>query len=150
MTIEEVLLHFGDARKLARRRYREFVEKGIAQGRRSEFQGGGLVRPACHARDVNIWKQKNSRIVQTMLERQVAGKARAGRSAGGNKDGLVGRKKEISQARALICHFAINDLSYSASEVARSLAISRVNVGRCADRGKKVISKYQDLKNIIQ
>jgi putative transposase len=150
MTIEEVLLHFGDARKLARRRYREFVEKGIAQGRRSEFQGGGLVRPACHARDVNIWKQKNSRIVQTMLERQVAGKARAGRSAGGNKDGLVGRKKEISQARALICHFAINDLSYSASEVARSLAISRVNVGRCADRGKKVLHKYQDLKNIVQ
>ena len=37
------------------------------------------------------------------------------------------RKKEISEARALICHFAINDLSYSASEVARFLAISRVN-----------------------
>ena len=60
------------------------------------------------------------------------------------------RKKEISEARALICHFAINDLSYSASEVARFLAISRVNAGRCADRGKKVLDKYQDLKNIVQ
>ena len=48
------------------------------------------------------------------------------------------RKKKISEARALVCHFAINDLSYSASEVARSLALSRVNAGRCADRGKKV------------
>ncbi len=60
------------------------------------------------------------------------------------------RKKEISEARALICHFAINDLSYSASEVARFLAISRVNAGRCADRGKKVLDKYQGLKNMAQ
>ena len=58
-TIEDVLLHFGDTQKLARRRYREFIKKGIAQGRRPEFQGGGLVR-----------------------------------SAGGNKSGLLGRKKE--------------------------------------------------------
>ncbi|MDZ7696654.1 MAG: transposase [Deltaproteobacteria bacterium] len=45
-TIEDVLLHFGETQKVARRRYREFVEKGIAQGRRPEFQGGGLVRSA--------------------------------------------------------------------------------------------------------
>jgi putative transposase len=45
-TIEDVLLHFGETQKIARRRYREFVEKGIAQGRRPEFQGGGLVRSA--------------------------------------------------------------------------------------------------------
>ena len=42
-TIEDVLLHFGETKKVARRRYREFVEKGIAKGRRAEFQGGGLV-----------------------------------------------------------------------------------------------------------
>jgi len=93
-TIEDVLLHFGETKKVARRIYRQFVEKGIKQGWREDLQGGGLVRPACHARDVNIWKQKNSRIVQTMLERQVAGKARAGRSAGGDKRGLLGRKKK--------------------------------------------------------
>ena len=60
------------------------------------------------------------------------------------------RKKEISEARALICHFAINDLSYSASEVARSLAISRVNAGRCADRGKEILDRHEDLKDIAQ
>lgn len=49
------------------------------------------------------------------------------------------RKKEISEARALVCHFAINNLTYSASEVARSLAISLVNAGRCAERGKKAL-----------
>jgi len=28
------------------RRYREFVEKGIEQGKRSDFVGGGLIRSA--------------------------------------------------------------------------------------------------------
>jgi len=110
--MQDVLLHFGDTIKVARRRYRQFVKNGVDQARpprlrprdagrgtRPELQGGGLVRPACHARDVNIWKQKNSGIVQAMLERQVEGKARAGRSAGGNKSGLLGRKKEERPAR---------------------------------------------------
>jgi len=58
-TIEDVLLHFGETIKVARRRYRQFVKNGIDQGTRPEFQGGGLVR-----------------------------------SAGGNKVGLLGRKRE--------------------------------------------------------
>ena len=58
-TIKDVLLHFGETRKIARRRYRQFVKNGIDRGKRPEFQGGGLVR-----------------------------------SAGGNKAGLLGRKKE--------------------------------------------------------
>ena len=58
-TIEDVLLHFAETKKVARRKYRQFVKNGIDQGKRPELQGGGLVR-----------------------------------SAGGNKSGLLGRKKE--------------------------------------------------------
>jgi len=58
-TIEDLLLHFGETKRIARRRYRQFVKNGIEQGKRPEFQGGGLVR-----------------------------------SSGGNKAGLLGRKKE--------------------------------------------------------
>ncbi|MCK4485265.1 MAG: transposase, partial [Desulfobacterales bacterium] len=68
-TIEDVLLHFGDSRTVARRRYRHFVKNGIDQGTRPELQGGGLVR-----------------------------------SAGGDKRGLLGRKKdemELSDERIL-------------------------------------------------
>ena len=57
-TVEDVLKHFGETFKIARRRYRQFVKKGIDQGARPELQGGGLVR-----------------------------------SAGGDKRGLLGRKK---------------------------------------------------------
>jgi putative transposase len=60
------------------------------------------------------------------------------------------RKRRITEARALVCHFAINNLAYSASEVARSLSISRVNAGRCAERGKKVLDNYEALKDIVQ
>ena len=39
---------------------------------------------------------------------------------------------------------------YSASEVGRSLGLSRVNVGRCAERGKDVLDKYEDLKDVAK
>ncbi len=35
---------FGDLKREARKRYREFVEKGIAEGRRPDLTGGGLLR----------------------------------------------------------------------------------------------------------
>ena len=35
---------FGDHRREARKRYREYVEKGIAEGRRPDLTGGGLLR----------------------------------------------------------------------------------------------------------
>ena len=45
-TIEDVLFQFDQTKKTARRRYREFVKKGIKQGTREDLQGGGLVKSA--------------------------------------------------------------------------------------------------------
>jgi REP element-mobilizing transposase RayT len=42
--IEYVLGLFSEHEREARRRYREFVEKGISEGRRPELVGGGLLR----------------------------------------------------------------------------------------------------------
>jgi REP element-mobilizing transposase RayT len=42
-TVEDVLKHFGKTLKEARRSYREFVEKGIKHGSRTDLQGGGLI-----------------------------------------------------------------------------------------------------------
>ena len=41
-----VLRRFGKKVPVARRAYRTYVEKGIAQGRRPELVGGGLIRSA--------------------------------------------------------------------------------------------------------
>lgn len=43
-SIEYVLRLFGDRIPIARRSYRMFVLKGIAEGRRSDLTGGGLIR----------------------------------------------------------------------------------------------------------
>ena len=44
--VEFVLNLFGDKLSVARRNYREFVKNGIAEGRREDLIGGGLVRSA--------------------------------------------------------------------------------------------------------
>jgi hypothetical protein len=44
--VAEVLGAFGRPVRAARRRYREFVADGVAQGRRPDLQGGGLRRSA--------------------------------------------------------------------------------------------------------
>lgn len=166
-TIEDVLLHFGNTRKVVRRRYREFVKNGIDQGKRLEFQGGGLVRSAGGNKAGLLGRKKEER---EKGDERILGSGdfvnEALRKAGedwekgqGDKISLselvekvashldlkteriisASRRKEITEARSLVCHFAINNLSYSASEVARSLSISRVNAGRCAERGKKAL-----------
>ena len=92
-TVEDVLQYFGKSLKEARRRYRQFVKNGIDQGKRPEFQGGGLVRPACHARSMSILKYENVEREYSTSKKQLGVKARAGRSTGGDKRGLLGRKK---------------------------------------------------------
>ena len=51
---------FGKNIKEALRRYREFMEKGIKHGRRTDLQGGGLVRSAVGATSVLFSKDKES------------------------------------------------------------------------------------------
>ena len=44
--IDYLLGLFGDNRRKSRRSYRQFIEKGVGSGRRSDLTGGGLVRSA--------------------------------------------------------------------------------------------------------
>jgi len=177
-TIEDVLLQFGDKLREARRRYRHFVKQGVDQGTRPELQGGGLVRSAggdkrnLLGRKKEEWELSDERILGSgdFVNEALMKAGKDWEKRQGDKISLpelvekiashldlkteriisASRRKEISEARALVCHFAINNLSYSASEVARSLAISRVNAGRCAERGEKVLDNYEDLKDIVQ
>jgi len=41
---DTILAHFGKTRRVAARRYAEFVREGLVQGRRPELVGGGLIR----------------------------------------------------------------------------------------------------------
>jgi len=177
-TIEDILLHFGETKRVAIKRYREFVEKGIKQGTREDLRGGGLIRSA--GGDV-------SGLLGRKAEEREKGDARilgSGdfvnetlRQAGEDWEKVTkkkmpleqlikavachldlkeaslisaSRKRQVSEARGIICHLAVNDLGYSTSEVSRALSINRENAGRCSVRGKKAINKYSDLRDIVE
>lgn len=59
---DTVLAYFGSRLKQARDRYQEFVEAGIAQGRRKDLVGGGLVRGAGGWSQVLSFRRKGIRV----------------------------------------------------------------------------------------
>ena len=49
------------------------------------------------------------------------------------------RNGRVSRARSIISYLAVNQLEYNGTEVARKLRISGMGVGKCVDRGKKIL-----------
>ena len=49
------------------------------------------------------------------------------------------QKSKISNARAIICYFAIREMRYPGSAVGKFLKIKRYSALRCAERGKQVL-----------
>jgi len=162
-TIEDVLLHFGETVKAARRRYREFVKKGIGQGRRPELQGGGLVRSAGGEKAGLLGRNKegrekgDARILGTgdfvdatlhqsekFLERKYRPKKTiddlinvVAEEVGVSPELICSgnRQRKLCEARARVAYLAVEEAGHSAAEVGRHLGIRRVNVLRLAKRG---------------
>jgi len=49
------------------------------------------------------------------------------------------RKRNFSQARAVLCYLAVDKLGYSGENMARTLRISGRSVSDCRDRGEKIL-----------
>jgi putative transposase len=164
-TIEDVLLNFGETKKTARKRYREFVEKGIKQGTREDLQGGGLVRSAggetagllgrkAEEREkgdprilgsgdfVSRTLHESNKVFETRnkipLEDLVQ---RVITDASLKKDALKSsrRSAKITEARAIISFLAVNQLGMTAAEVGRELGMTGMGVWKCADRAEKTL-----------
>jgi len=166
-TTQDVLLHFGDTLKVARRRYRQFVNNGIDQGTRPELQGGGLVRSAGGDKTGLLGRKKEERekgdarilgsgdfVLRIIKKGNDSIDDKAMRSVSLEDliskvcskfkitlDELVSkrRKRELSRARAVICYLAVDELNYSGEDLARILSISGRGVSDCRDRGQKIL-----------
>ena len=177
-TIEDVLLHFGETKKVARRRYRQFVKNGIEQGKRLEFQGGGLVRSAGGNKAGLLGRKKEERekgdarvlgsgnFVNEALNKagedwekakktkiplaQLIGKVASHFDLKETSIISASRRKEITKARAIICYFAIREMRYPGTAVGNFLKIRRYSALRCAERGKKVLDTDRRLWELIQ
>jgi len=166
-TIEDVLLHFGNKVREARRGYRQFVEEGVDQGSRPELQGGGLVRSAGGDKRGLLGRKKDER---ELSDERILGSgdfvanvmkdanevldqiakfdislveliSRVCAKFGISVKDLVSksRNRQLSQARGVICYLAVDELGYSGDDVARRLRISGRGVSDCRERGKKIL-----------
>jgi putative transposase len=166
-TIEDVLQYFGKNLKEARRRYRQFVEKGIKQGRREDLQGGGLVRSAGGDKRGLLGRKKGEREkgdqrilgsgdfvgqalkrANELHERSIKSRISLNElikrvSTDRNIDlkELISskRKKDISNTRAIISYLAAIELRHSGAKIASELRLSEKSVSRCIERGKKLV-----------
>ena len=166
-TIEDVLAYFGENLTEARRRYRQFVEKGIKHGRRTDLQGGGLVRSAGGDTSVLFSKDKENR---ELSDQRILGSGNFVSATLQQSDRILekkylpkrpidelivivaersdlspelicsgSRKRLISDARALLAYLAVEETGHKATDVARILGIKRVSVHHAAKNGQKVL-----------
>jgi len=166
-TIEDVLLQFGDTLKVARRRYRQFVKNGIAQGTRPDLQGGGLVRSAGGDKRGLLGRKKEERelgdarilgsgnfvsaILQDAneLEERKTNYGigldelimRVTGDIGIDMEDLLSSKREqkISYSRGIISYLAAVKLGYNGTSLAKVLRMSRKSISRSIKRGKKIL-----------
>jgi len=172
-TTMDVLLHFGNTVRTARRRYRQFVKNGIEQGRRPELQGGGLVRSAGGNKAGLLGQKKEERekgderilgsgnfVVQALKaanelhERSIKHRIsldelikKVSKDRRIDTKDLISSKRnqKISKTRAIISYLAAIELRYSGTKIASALMLSEKSVSRCIGRGKKLLDNNKEL-----
>ena len=177
-TVEDVLQYFGKNLKEARRRYREFVEKGINQGRREDLQGGGLIRSSGGDKAALLGLKKEERekgdarilgsgdfVAQALKkanelhERSINFRIslnelikRVSKDRKIDLKDLISskRKKDISNTRAIISYLAAIELRHSGAKIASELKLSEKSVSRCIERGKKLVDNDKELLEYLQ
>lgn len=166
----DVLGFFGTARRTARREYLAFVAAGVAEGRRPEFQGGGLRRSAGGWEEVAALRRGRERwaaderilgsgvFVETVLKETappVTAWPRpraltalpllltwcAARWGVGLAELQQGsRRRPVAHARAVVASIAVVHLGLPAALVARALAVTPAVVRRGVERGPAILA----------
>jgi putative transposase len=170
-TIEDILLHFGETRRAAIKRYREFVEKGVKQGKREDLQGGGLVRSAGgdvsgllgrskeerEKGDARILgsgefvnatlKQSESDLEKKYLPRRpIADFIESVAVQKGISPELIRsncRQRKLSEARALVAYLAVGEGRHTLTEVGRYLGMKHSSVSYAVRRGETLLGLQQ-------
>ncbi|MFH1950066.1 MAG: hypothetical protein ABIL06_00465 [Pseudomonadota bacterium] len=130
--IIHVLGYFGRTVGQAKKAYLNFMEEGIAQGRREDLTGGGLIR------SVGGWAQVKQ------LKRQGYDADRIAKRVAEIYDMDVrevlsrGKQQQKVNARSLFCFWAVKELDVSLRELASRLELSPPAVGYSVERGEAI------------
>lgn len=156
--VAHVLGQYGDRVGEARRRYRAFVATGTAQGRRPEFQGGGLVRSVggwqaalSLRRGREAWAADERILGSSEFVERIQHDVSAQEPALPRSRALValttlirkaaatwgiasaellsgGRRRPVAHARAAVSHLAVLQLGLPIALVARHLSVAHTTV----------------------
>lgn len=170
--VEDLLGRFSGRGGHARENYRRFVEEGMKEKKRLDFEGGGLGRSlALHGGDGGKGALRKGEVhddrilgrgdfVEEVIRKtgstlpvkrfripiyELAERV-LGRLKVEPDDLFSGRRKgEVSRARALVSYLAVHEMGYHFAEVGEALRVHPVTVARCLERGKEVFSRHGDV-----
>lgn len=164
-SIDDVLLLFGQKKKVARQAYREFVIDGIKQGKRYDLVGGGMWRSqgtrnkgGYEAYDERIlgsgefveslWRETESseaQIPKITLDEMLQ-KAAAMLQVKVELLRQKNRTKEFADVKAAICYLAVRECNFSGVAVARALNMTCSGVSVAVKRGGAIVRGNPALK----
>jgi len=158
-TVDEVLNLFGKRLFFSRKKYRQFVADGIAQGRRPELVGGGLRRSIKASGDQDECANFDDRVlgngefveqlrqeeaVRLILPRLLS-LPEIRKLTGALfklEPELIHRRTRsgaISEARAVFCYTAVRLLGMKGIEVGKFLAMGPSGLSRAVYRGERIL-----------
>ena len=167
---DEVLFRFGKRLATARKHYRQFIEDGLAMGKRPELVGGGLRRSKKAAGKVLDGDSHDERVLGSgefvdNLRTKNPLKERLGSKTSltdlfesiselygieQEKIRWRSRKTTVSEARAVFCYAAVRELGISGAEVGKLLNMSCSAVSQAVLRGTLILKDNPDIKSKLE
>ena len=168
---DEVLSLFGKKQSTSRKHYAAFIADGVDQGKRPELVGGGLVRSLIGQVEqagcaIDYRMASDERIlgdgdfVESILKEaheQLTDRQHYQTAGFGLEEltnlvaGLLdidpsqikvaGKQPEKVRARSLFCYWAVRELGFTATALAREMGISQPAVNLAVRRGEKLAAE---------
>lgn len=166
---DEVLARFGKSPEHARRGYRQFVDDGVAAGRRDDLSGGGLKRSLFGREEsaerttyderilgsgefVDILTQENKigevqrpQLSLTELRQRVC----AVTGVESARLQRPGRERVVAKARAIFCCLAVHEFGYAGKEVGMASGLGSAGVCIAIRRGEELMHRDPTLREKV-
>ncbi len=162
--VDRLLLMFGNRKKNARMKYRDFVSDGISLGKRDELVGGGLRRylKFTGAKDFESFDERilgSGDFVQRLLQEAEVSEPtttvsleeillRVAAFFSIEPSALLegSKRKQFADARGALCYIAARKMGINGAIIAKKMNISRAGVVLAARRGKQIVEQFPDLQ----
>ena len=166
-----MLALFGKKKSAAQKHYAAFIADGADQGERPELVGGGLLRSLTgqsnQSSQIDDSRQASDErilgdgdFVEAILKEaeeqfsirqqyqmagfglvELADSVASLLNIDSSKVRATGKQPEKVQARSLFCYWAVRELGYTATALARDLKISQPAVSQAVQRGEILVAK---------